>query len=156
MYLNEWLSFLGVYPGSPGLKDAAKKLDVNKWLKPLVDELKMLWVDGKMMYVDTFKEKQLVRVALIQVTADLKASHPLCGIVECNGIHGCSFCDIDFKVAPNKTKTGARGRNRFATKIDEYPRRNVTQHRVLANKYKGLLTEEARYFLFALTHIEPY
>lgn len=70
-------------------------MDVNKYLKPLVDELHHLW-KGVIMNTHAYPDGRLVRAAVILAMADAPATKKLIGSVAPTALNGCHKCDIKF------------------------------------------------------------
>ena len=73
----------------PGPKEA--KRDINSFLRPLVQELSLLW-EGEHKSVYNYGEPQLVRAALLCVACDIPAARKVEGFLGHSANCGCSKC----------------------------------------------------------------
>ena len=76
----------------PGPKEP--KHDINTYLSPLVDELKVFW-DGVVMKVASGASKTF-RSALLCCGCDLPAGRKVCGFLGHGAMLGCSKCLKEF------------------------------------------------------------
>lgn len=72
----------------PGPKEPS--LHVNTFLRPLVDELLILW-DGEEMSLHSGL-KQQIRAVLLCVACDIPAGKKVCGFCAFGSDYGCSRC----------------------------------------------------------------
>ncbi|XP_020894762.2 uncharacterized protein LOC110233779 [Exaiptasia diaphana] len=82
-FKTENVILVGIIPGPH-----EPKLNINSYLKPLVEELNTLWqgVQLKVESNDTF------RAALLCVGCDIPAARKVCGFTGHSSCHGCSKC----------------------------------------------------------------
>lgn len=83
---RQYVLLAGVIPGPH-----EPKRDINSFLEPLVEELKLLW-SGQHMNIGSLHEQQLVRCALICVACDLPAGKKVAGFLGHTANLGCSKC----------------------------------------------------------------
>ena len=70
---------------------------VPKILSPMVDQLIPLFDEGKAMVPGSVSQKDVMRCALLMVTADLPAGRVALGMLSFNATLGCSRCYKQFK-----------------------------------------------------------
>ena len=75
-YNRENVILLVIIPGSH-----EPKIDINSFLKPLVDELQQFWVEINLPVFSSSSEQQIVTVkgAILCVTCDIPAGRKVCG-----------------------------------------------------------------------------
>lgn len=104
------------------------KRDINSFLKPLVEELKLLW-SGQLIKVASSPEPILVRGALICVACDLPASKKVAGFLGHTANFGCSKC---LKVFPG----GVGNKDYSGFDRTKWPPRTNNSHRSAAMRTK--------------------
>ena len=65
--------------------------NMNSYLKPMVDELLMLW-DGIDIQPHSYAVPVQVCGCLLGVACDIPATRKVCGFTGCSSTHGCSTC----------------------------------------------------------------
>ena len=85
-YLQDNIVLVGVMPGPKEL--------MNSYLKPLVEELKLLW--SGVILKDHNKQSIIVRGAFICCCCDIPAGRKVVGHT---ALHGCSKCLLSFPTA---------------------------------------------------------
>ena len=83
---RRYVLLVGIIPGPH-----EPKRDINSFLGPLVEELKLLW-SGQLMNIGSLHEQRLVRCAIICVACDLPASKKVAGFLGHTANLGCSKC----------------------------------------------------------------
>ena len=89
---KENIFIVGIIPGPH-----EPSLSINTYLKPLVDELEVLWKDGiclKSAASPLFSERY--RCALLCVACDITASRKVGGFLAHSARKGCNKCLVDF------------------------------------------------------------
>ena len=82
---------VGIIPGPH-----EPKLNINSFLKPLVEELNILWNDGVNVKLPGNNESINVKAALLCVGCDVPATRKLCGFTAHPSRKGCSKCTKSF------------------------------------------------------------
>lgn len=82
---------MGILPGP-----SEPKLTANTYLKPLVEELKLLWKWGERFSVSDSIFKKAIKVGLICITCDIPASRKIGGFMGHMANQGCSRCKRQF------------------------------------------------------------
>ncbi len=124
----------GMLPGPREPKDA------SMLLRPLVEELHLLAVNGIDLLVETENKVQNIniRVVLYSINCDLPAKSKVTGHAGHGAMQGCSFCTQEFPhdANANKCLTSCdieripEGRNiEWPWRIIRYPSRTTQQHR---------------------------
>jgi hypothetical protein len=114
---------VGVIPGPH-----EPKRDINSFLEPLVDELKLLW-SGQLINIGSLHEKRLVRCALVCVACDLPAGKKVAGFLGHTAKLGCSRC---LKVFPG----GIGNKDYSGFDRTMWPPRTNSSHRSAAMRTK--------------------
>ena len=83
---QKYVLLVGIIPGPH-----EPKRDINSFLKPLVDELQLLW-SGQYIRIPSLPNLQLVRAALVCIACDLPASKKVAGFLGHTARLGCSKC----------------------------------------------------------------
>jgi hypothetical protein len=93
-YRKENLILLSLLPGPK----EPHSHQLNNYLKPLVDELQMMWSDGFKYHCKTEgNEQRTFYGALLCISADIPAARKLGGMLSHAAAYGCSKCKIKFK-----------------------------------------------------------
>ena len=123
-YKRENVILVGIIPGPREPKS------INSFLKPLVDELLLLW-NGKILSVNTSTgiKDEFVRAALLCVSCDLPAAQKTCGFLGHSANLSCSKC---FKKSPGEVV------NKDYSGFDHssWEKTNNTQHRRAVEQIK--------------------
>lgn len=90
-YKDENILLVGLIPGP-----CEPKLNMNTYLRPLVDELCEAWIHGITIKVNG--KNVNVRLAVSCVACDIPASRKLCGFLGHNAVLGCNKCLKEFTV----------------------------------------------------------
>ena len=90
-FLQENIILVGVIPGPH-----EPSLNINTFLRPLVDELKQLWCGVKLVTRENVSV--FVRAALICAACDIPAARKTCGFLGHQATMGCSKCLTSFPV----------------------------------------------------------
>ena len=104
-YKQENLIIVGIIPNLPKEPDT-----LETFLRPLVEELKTLWMPGVKMNTYKYPEGETIRCALLCAAADIPAARKLCGFLSHAANLGCSRCLKEF----------SGGRNRDCSGFDRY------------------------------------
>ena len=120
---RQYVLLVGVIPGPH-----EPKRDINAFLRPLVEELKLLW-SGQYIQVASSSEAQLVRCALLCVACDLPASKKVAGFLSHTANLGCSKC---LKTFPGDV--GNKDYSGFVRSL--WPPRSNSNHRSSAIRTK--------------------
>lgn len=127
-YRAEFMCLIGVIPGphEPELQQ------LNHFLRPLVDELLILWHRGVHL-ADKSQERALlfIRAALIPLVCDIPALRKAGGFAGHMSTHFCSFCELS-KVDINNLDR------------EKWSRHTLEQHRRYAAQWRDAKTEAAR------------
>ena len=89
-YRRENIIILGIFQGPFELSK-----EINKYLKPFVKELLLLW-DGIAIKTNDCGTQQTIRGALLFLCCDLPASKKVCGFLSHSANLGCSKCLCKF------------------------------------------------------------
>ena len=127
--LQENVLLVGVIPGPK-----EPRLDINAFLKPLVDDLLLLWTGVIMHTIDSFPV--LVRAALLCAACDIPAARKTCGFVGHSAYRGCSKCLVVFPTSAFGEKPDYSNFNR-----SEWEPRTNDAHRAAALKYRDCNTK---------------
>ena len=92
---------------------------MNSYLKPMVDELLMLW-DGIDIQPHSYAVPVQVRGCLLGVACDIPATRKVCGFTGCSSTHGCSKCYKTFSCSAFGEKLDYSGFDR-----DNWPLRTL-------------------------------
>jgi hypothetical protein len=116
----------------PNMDQEPKSL--NEFLRPLVDELKVLW-KGVRLASDFSTVPLLFRAALLCTSSDIPASGKLCGLKGHSAVLGCSRCKKKFP--------GSFGEKRDYSGFhrENWELRTDVDHRRSAKKIKGCKTK---------------
>ena len=104
----------------PGPKEP--KNNINSYLKPLIDELIILW-KGSILKTTSLFGITPIRCALTCITCDLPATRKMCGFKSFSSLHRCSKCLKEFPCAKFGEKSDYSGYNR-----DEWQHRTHKEH----------------------------
>ena len=130
-FLQENVILAGVIPGPK-----EPQLNINSFLKPLVDDLAKLWT-GLVLYTKD-KSPVFVRAALLCVGCDIPAARKTCGFVGHGALRGCSKCLLEFPTDAFGDKPDYSNFNR-----SEWLPRSIAEHRKAALKHKAGNTKSA-------------
>ena len=83
-YKRENVILVGILPGPH-----EPSRDINSYLRPLVDELLLLW-EGVSFNIHGIQKQ--VRCALLCASCDIPAGRKVCGFIGHSGCLGCSKC----------------------------------------------------------------
>uniref|UniRef100_A0A7M5X7A9 Transposase domain-containing protein n=2 Tax=Clytia hemisphaerica TaxID=252671 RepID=A0A7M5X7A9_9CNID len=125
----ENITTVGIIPGPN-----EPSLNVNSYVKPLVDDLLTLWQG------DMFEEKEsraMYKFALCCVSSDLPATRKLCGFVSYNAKQGCSKC---FKQFEHDGPVGTTKTDYSGFDEENWTERDPKEHVRLAFKHKAAKT----------------
>ena len=131
-FKSENILLLGVIPGPH-----EPELTINTFLRPLVDELLVLW-DGIVMKTHDSRSV-LVRAALLCVACDIPAARKVCGFPGHRAYHGCSKCLKTFPTDKFGETPDYSGFDRI-----NWPARTLEAHREHVNDYKKANTLAAQ------------
>ena len=121
---HQYTLLVGIIPGPN-----EPKRDINSFLKPLVDELKLFW-SGEHIKIPSLPEPQLVRSALVCVACDLPASKKVAGFLGHTAKFGCSKCLKEFPGGFGNTDYSGFDRS-------QWPPRTNHAHRLAAERTKN-------------------
>ena len=107
---------VGIIPGP-----REPKLNINSYLQPLVEELKLLWNDGITVRAHGMPTEEVYHAVLLYVGCDVPAARNVCGFTGHGSCKGCSKCT---KLFPGSVGTKIN----FAG-FSLCPPRNNQQHR---------------------------
>ena len=122
-FLQENVILVGVIPGPK-----EPLLQINSFLKPLVDELKSLW--SGQTFINADGQTVLVRAALLCAGSDIPATRKLGGFVGHHALKGCSKCLLSFPTKNFCEKPDHSNFNR-----SEWENQRNDEHREIALKY---------------------
>ena len=123
-FLQENIILVGIIPGPK-----EPQLHMNSFLRPLVDDLMLLWQGVPMKLSNGMQV--LVRAALICVGCDIPAARKVCGFVGHRALKGCSKCLHSFPTAAFGEKGDYSNFNRSS-----WESRSNYLHRDIAGKYQ--------------------
>ena len=83
-YKIENLLLGGIIPGP-----SEPPLNVNTYLEPLVDELKLLFKEGIVIESPDYQQRVLVKAALLMVSCNFPAARKVCGFLGHAAKLGC-------------------------------------------------------------------
>ena len=137
-FLKENMILVGLIPGPN-----EPPLNVNSYLEPLVDELKVLWTEGIMIKSPDYPTQQLLmKAALLCVACDIPAARKVCGFLGHMAKLGCSKCTKVFDIS---SETGHICFSDSDVGEDlESPLRNETDHREQADLASMQTNQAAR------------
>ncbi len=112
--------------------------NINSFLKPLVDELLVLWDEGVMLrHSGSLLVPECFKAALLCVACDMPASRKVCGFTAHNSKHGCPKCNKEFK-------TGGFGQPTDYSGFEPCRGRNPVEHRQHIEEILQQPTQELR------------
>ena len=124
---------VGIIPGP-----SEPKMNINSFLKPLVDELIVLWDEGiTLRHSGSLLIPQRFRAALLCVACDMPASKKVCGFTAHNSKHGCNKCTKEFL-------TGGIGEATDYSGFEYCTSRNIVDHRRHVEEILAQSTQELR------------
>lgn len=96
---------------------------MNSFLEPLVNEMKLAWVNGYLMTsFNSRKNANIFRCASLCVRCDIPATRKLCGFLGHNAKFGCSKCLKEFQGGVGNT-------NYSGIDVENWPKRSLEHHR---------------------------
>ena len=131
-FKERWTMILGIIPGP-----TEPKGNINTFLKPLVDDLLLLW-DGLPLH----PEGKTVKAALIALSADMPALRNVSQFVSHKADYGCSRCK--FKAEREPSMRGSSGNMSYLTSI------------VAPNRTKEETTSQSKEYLLAKSKTKPF
>lgn len=120
------------------IPDMKKEPSVPSFIGPLIDELKVGWNEGFLL--KSYKKKNeetTFKVALMCVGCDIPATRKLCGFLGHSATLGCSKC---YKSFPGDIGHKCYG----GFEVNEWPKRNLADHRNNMNLVKNARTQTER------------
>ena len=132
-YRSENIILAGLIPGPD-----EPELDLNSFLKPLVEELQALWGGIDMPCASGMTRK--VRCALLCVACDLPAGRKVCGFLSYTAKYGCSFCKKAFAGGVGSTDYSGFNRDSWPKRTGDMHRRDafsLKSHKTKADKTKS-------------------
>ena len=132
-FLQETIILVGIIPGPK-----EPQLHINTLLRPLVDDLMLLW-QGLPMELSNGMQV-FVRATLICVGCDIPAARKACGFVGHRALKGCSKCLHSFPTAAFGEKGDYSNFNRSS-----WESRSNYLHRDVAGKYQQSNTRAEQY-----------
>ena len=130
----ENIIIIGTIPGP-----REPKLNINSYLKPMVDELLTLWKGVSIESTKSILGARTIRVALCCICSDIPAIRKLCGFYDFKARYGCSKCLKEFPTNSFSESTDYSG---FQTEL--WPSRNMELHRKKAMDAKCADSNAAR------------
>ena len=127
-FLPHNVMVVGIIPGPH-----EPSLTINSFLRPLVDELKLLW-NG--VIIESNGRQQFVRAALLCVACDIPAGRKVSGFVGHRAIHACTKCLKSFPTDHFGSYNDYSGFNR-----DNWQIRDNTSHRLHAVEHQSAKTK---------------
>ena len=118
-YKRENIIIVGIIPGP-----TEPSLNINTYLKPLVNDLKELW-DGMTICMPRSGEKITVRCVLLGVSCDLPAGRKVCGFLSYNANKACTKCNCCFSEGFGKTNFSNFNRDLWTARTVAAHRDNV-------------------------------
>jgi hypothetical protein len=115
------------------------KLNMNTYLKPMVDELLQLWQGTQIAAEMSVFGSRTIRVALACITSDIPATRKLCGFYGLKANHGCSKCLKAFPTLSFSDSPDYSGFDR-----QNWPVRDLKVHREKAMQSIQAKTKSAR------------
>lgn len=97
---------VGIMPHNKAPTDAYNEQSFNNYLKPLVDDLLLLW-KGVRIVTPKYPGGRLVRAVISVIIADLPAIKKLLGSLSYNGLNGCHFCKVKFGWLGDESRSSA-------------------------------------------------
>ena len=140
----------------PGPKEA--KRDINSFLRPLVQELSLLW-EGEYISVYNYGESQLIRAALLCVACDIPAARKVAGDLGHSANYGCSKCNKLFPGTVGNKDYSGFNRTLWTPRTNSGHRSSVNNIRQCLNKTRRNRAESecgCRYsVLLELEYFDP-
>ena len=122
-FLKENMILFGLIPGPN-----EPPLNINSYLEPLVEELKVLWSEGMVINMPDNPGQQVhLKAGLLCVACDIPAARKICGFLGHMAKLGCSKCTKEFHI---NCETGHACFGCFDDGEDESPLRNESDHTV--------------------------
>ena len=115
------------------------KLNINTYLKPMVDELLDLWNGIQLECSTSTLGIRTVRVALALISSDIPATRKICGFYGFNALYGCSKCMKQFPKSSFASPPNFSGFDR-----DTWLVRDLKLHHTKALEAKHARTNAAR------------
>ncbi|KAL5505861.1 hypothetical protein EMCRGX_G007398 [Ephydatia muelleri] len=136
-FLKENMILFGLIPGPN-----EPPLNINSYLEPLVEELKVLWSEGMVINMPDNPGQQVhLKAGLLCVACDIPAARKVCGFLGHMAKLGCSKCTKEFHI---NCETGHACFGCFDDGEDESPLRNESDHREQADLASMQTTQAAR------------
>ena len=131
-YLRQNILVVGIIPGPH-----EPSLMINTFLRPMVDELKLLW-NGVVVKPQS-KNQSFVRAALLCIACDIPAGRKVCGFVGHRALYGCTKCLKQFPTESFGSMNDYSGFDR-----DSWPVRNYAEHKRYANAHLAAKTKSEK------------
>ena len=130
---RENIILVGIIPGPD-----EPKHDINTFLKPLVQELKLFW-NGQYMKLamQSGIQEKMVKCALLCISCDLPAVRKTCGFLSHSAALGCSKCMKKFPGTVGSMNYSGFNRS-------EWPKRNNETHRANVKTIQDCRTKTTR------------
>ena len=136
-FLKENMILFGLIPGPN-----EPPLNINSYLEPLVEELKVLWSEGMVINMPDNPGQQVhLKAGLLCVACDIPAARKMCGFLGHMAKLGCSKCTKESHI---NCETGHACFGCFDDGEDESPLRNESDHREQADLASMQTTQAAR------------
>ena len=132
-YLMENIILVGMIPGP-----MQPEKDINTFLEPLVDDLKILHKGVIIPNPNSFFGSTTIRAMLTCIGSDLPATRKICGFLSYNATKGCSKCFKEFPTARFREKPNYSGFDG-----DQWEERQTSLHRVHAQKVQDATSPTA-------------
>lgn len=122
--MKENVFLVGIIPGPH-----EPKLNINTYLRPLVDELNVLWNEGIYEVEHGSSGQHLYRAVLLCVGCDVPAARKVCGFTGHVSCKGCSKCN---KLFPGNVSTSLD-----FSGFEACPKRSNNEHRKEAQEVQA-------------------
>ena len=122
-YKRQNVITVGIIPGPHEPKE-----NINSFLKPLVEELQLLWKGVKLpIQIGSCRKEELIRCAILCVSCDIPAGRKTCGFLGHGAKLGCSRCLKLFPGEVGKKNYSGFDRSEWDKRNNEQQRRAVQQ-----------------------------
>ena len=131
-YLKENVILVGIIPGPK-----EPSLHINTFLKPLVDDLQLLWKG--IFITNSTLTTTIIRAALLCVACDIPAARKVCGFLGHRATKGCSKCLLSF---PTESFSAKPDYSNFD--CSQWTPRTNSAHRIEVSKVLECNTKQDR------------
>lgn len=127
-HLRRWVNVVGIIPGPH-----EPKMHMNTYLKPLVDDLLLLW-HGIDILLDDTQETITVKAMLFCVSCDIPALRKVTQFLSHKANKGCNMCRFE---AEREDGLGASGRMSYLSRNFQFDARSNAEVRDQAMEWKN-------------------